>query len=295
MQTEPSETGGVLHDGMYCYEVNIARSGARKTGLQFGNFELGQIEGLKFNDENANHRRDVIAEDTFGLSDSEDRNVLGSLLLPKYSEPLLDGWTIRLYGLGDEIWEFLDEVETGSDGDTGHYMFDRLEPGTYFVCEEMRDGWNQTAPLLMNTDAIQPSVSCLGEGGMRVVQNESGIKQEGSVCWAVVIGRFKSDYDGLDFGNYESSELGINKTNDHLGEELFAGDAVEYTITVTALTNDVKDVVVYDLPPAGFIVRESTRTLSGVTELMDEEISECLDGLYAENGYGKWCLGDICR
>lgn len=299
MQTEPSDTSGVLHDGMYCYKVTIKRSGAGKTGLQFGNFELGQIEGVKFNDENGNHRRDMIAEVPSGLSDSGDRSMGGSLLLQENSEePLLNGWTIKLYGLTDESWEFLDEVKTGTDGKNGHYMFDGLEPGTYFVCEGMQEGWNQTLPSLTTTDGIQPEVFSFNEvsfdeGGMSVVQNESGVDQEGSVCWAVVIGGFQSDYAGLDFGNNESSELGINKTNDHIGEELSAGDSVEYTITVTALTNDVRNVVVYDLPPAGFIVRETTRTLSGVTELADMGGSEYLDGSYAENGYGQWYLGDM--
>ena len=73
--------------------------------------------GLKFNDLNANHAKDV-------------------------GEPGLSGWEIKL--LNATQTAVLATVNTAADGS---YSFAGLAPGTYVVCETPQATWNQTFPV----------------------------------------------------------------------------------------------------------------------------------------------------
>jgi len=85
------------------------------TDINFGNFELGDITGRKYNDENG------------------DGSIAG--------DPTLNGWTIRLYDAGENPWVLVDSYVTAGDG---QYEFTDLTPGNYKVCEVLQTGWVQT-------------------------------------------------------------------------------------------------------------------------------------------------------
>jgi len=87
-------------------------SGLNSTGKNFGNFELGTISGVKFEDKNGNGVKDV-------------------------GEPLLQGWQIVLSGA---------RVETTTTNISGFYQFTSMGPGTYNVQEILQAMWRRTAP-----------------------------------------------------------------------------------------------------------------------------------------------------
>jgi len=80
----------------------------------FGNFRLGSIAGMKFEDVNGN-----------GTHDPE--------------EPGLPNWTIKVYQSTLEV------ASTVTDAD-GRYSFIDLIPGPYEVAEVMKPHWGQTLP-----------------------------------------------------------------------------------------------------------------------------------------------------
>lgn len=105
--------------------------------VKFGNFKLGKVTGIKFNDINGNGVRDN-------------------------NEPTLKDWTITLTNICDEEDQpevSVDQVlsvashpackevtkPTKTDA-TGAYSFDDLDVGTYVVCEVQQANWTQTAP-----------------------------------------------------------------------------------------------------------------------------------------------------
>ncbi len=102
MQTAPE-------GGSYMLQVS---AGVNLVGNNFGNFRLGQISGLKFEDTNGN-----------GIRDGAD--------VP------LEGWKIRINGA------FTDSVTTASNGT---FSFVNLQPGTYTVSEVLQADWVQTKP-----------------------------------------------------------------------------------------------------------------------------------------------------
>ena len=89
-------------------------SGTNDSTKHFGNFKLGSISGLKFNDVNGN-----------GIYES------GNGELP------LSNWTIKISGPTN------DSVTTGNDGS---YSFPELAGGTYTISERLKNGWFQTLP-----------------------------------------------------------------------------------------------------------------------------------------------------
>ena len=101
------------------YTVNL--SAARDTGgFVFGNYSLGQISGIKFNDLNGNGTRE-------------------------YNEPGLAGFKIRLSGPKN------DSTLTSSNG---AYTFLGVPSGMYTVSEELQSGWVQTMPDSPKTYSI---------------------------------------------------------------------------------------------------------------------------------------------
>ena len=113
----------------YAFTIDIAED---ETGNDFGNFELIDKSGTKFEDPN-------------GDGDLAD-GVAAS------------GWTINIYeDDGDGVLDAGDtETSTVTDG-SGNYTFGDLGPGTYFVCEETMTDWVQTFP---NTAAGEVIDTC---------------------------------------------------------------------------------------------------------------------------------------
>src|SRR5581483_12413275 len=88
-------------------------SGTDVTGVDFGNFRLGRLAGVKFNDINGDGVREA-------------------------GESGLQGWTIQLLRTTDVV---LATTTTAADGS---YTFDGLAAGTYRVREVGQTGWVQT-------------------------------------------------------------------------------------------------------------------------------------------------------
>lgn len=99
--------------------------------VKFGNFQLGEAKGVKFNDFNGNGQRDV-------------------------GEPTLKNWTIKLTKKcevqADERTlqslesECEDQTWTTLTDQNGAYSFTDLGLGTYVICEVQQATWTQTAP-----------------------------------------------------------------------------------------------------------------------------------------------------
>jgi len=122
LQTDPASKSG-------CQKVLIHLGD--KDFVKFGNFQLGQVSGVKFNDANGNGQRDT-------------------------NEPLLKDWEIVLTkkckpGLNDltrvaHQEECQEETWTATTNEKGEYNFGGLKPGYYKVCETQQANWTQTFP-----------------------------------------------------------------------------------------------------------------------------------------------------
>ncbi|MBI3193750.1 MAG: T9SS type A sorting domain-containing protein, partial [Ignavibacteriae bacterium] len=119
IQTYPKAGSGIVapvsdvNAGPRAYQF-VLTSGTTLTGKNFGNFNLGIIGGVKF-------------EDMDGDSVKED------------GDPLLQSWVVNLKKNGNII-------ESDTTDQTGNYGFDSLTAGTYEVCEVMQPDWYQTLP-----------------------------------------------------------------------------------------------------------------------------------------------------
>ena len=151
MQTMPGDS--------QCYDITL--NGEDLSDKNFGNFKLGSVQGRKFNDLNGNGWQN-------------------------WGEEFMNDWTIRLY---NSDWQKAGEKTTsGSGGETGKYFFDSLEYGTYYICEAMPGGWQQTAPT----------------GGWGVADNNSGATDEGAKCYKIEIDCSGEIFSGKFFGNQET-------------------------------------------------------------------------------------------
>jgi hypothetical protein len=117
-----------------------------------GDVRLLSLSGVKYNDLNGNHVRDVNPD-------------TGAFL-----EAGIPGWTVFLDANTNGI---LDPGERSTTTDTeGSYTFDNLMPGSYTVAEVQRDGWRQTTPLApvavgsmnISTSGSQLAMQSLGFG-----------------------------------------------------------------------------------------------------------------------------------
>ncbi|NQE32346.1 DUF4347 domain-containing protein [Microcoleus asticus] len=131
---EDVPTGFSQTAGPVFYTINPV-SGTNITAQDFGNFQLGKIGGLKFNDLNKN-----------GIQDAP-------------AEPPLGGWTIYLDANNNGVQEAV-PAETGTNATVtdvaGNYQFTNLPAGTYTVREVPQTGWTQTVPPV---NAATPTLS----------------------------------------------------------------------------------------------------------------------------------------
>jgi uncharacterized protein (DUF2141 family) len=139
MQTYPS--GG-------SYTIVLAAGKISKKD-NFGNFKLGTISGMKFNDLNGNGRK--------------DNNELGLL-----------GWTITLTKLHSSF-----ATTTVTDG-SGNYSFTNLGPGTYQIREVQQTGWIQTTNNPPNVTVQSGTVSKNDNFGNHLGPVRKGENRDGS-------------------------------------------------------------------------------------------------------------------
>jgi serine-aspartate repeat-containing protein C/D/E len=101
------------------YDVTLSQRQPWALMKNFGNFKLGTISGMKFEDKNGNGKKD---KDELGLA----------------------GWTIKLKKSDGATITTI----TGSDG---KYLFTGLSAGRYEVTEVQKTGWQQ---MTHNPDSI---------------------------------------------------------------------------------------------------------------------------------------------
>ncbi|MFA5962290.1 MAG: SdrD B-like domain-containing protein [Parcubacteria group bacterium] len=148
-----------------------------------------------------------------------------------FNEPYLNDWTIRLY---DSTWQKVAETATaGSGWEKGQYSFDSLERGTNYICEAMSEGWEQTSP----------------KNGWSVVNNLSGMEDEGAKCWKVEDTCSGNVFAGKSFGNHftppaptgKISGVKFEDTNGNQLKEESEAKLSGWTIYLDANNNSQKD------------------------------------------------------
>lgn len=202
--------------------------------------KLGSISVWKYSDDNGNHKQDV-------------------------DEDFLEGWAINLY---DENKDYFD---SGVTDDSGSVLFEKLEPGIYYICEVMQPGWTQTSPNSGN-----------------VV--ESWTPNEGEYC---IKEKVDGDHWDCYFGNMPPEHhLLIEKTN-NATDTLLAGAEVTYTITVTNPqdSGDLYNAVVGDVLPAGFSFLNAVSVVSDVRGDLTGQAYFSVS--YDANNFGQWHIGDL--
>ncbi len=185
-QTRPSS--GLVHNGSTCYSVSITTSGQEATDLTFGNFELGKVQGMKYDDED------------------------GDGAPHEAGEGFMNEWTIRLY----TDWEEPTEVVTSNTGTKGQYRYVDLFPGIYQVCEVLNKGWTQTWPKVGDVP-VEDNGTAHPAYGTAVV-NLSGATDEGPVCWQTIINSSGDFNQLLRFGNTQYGSVEVYKFEDLDGD-----------------------------------------------------------------------------
>ncbi len=127
---------------------------------------------------------------------------------PIDGEEGIEDWVIYLYRQDDEgAWVLYDTIFTDADG---MYEFTEVLPGTYYLAEQLRDGWTQTA----GPDEV-------GEGSFLVSDETTA----GPV-----------DFGNVVFLPFTETDVAIEKVADPV--EAGPGDLVTYTLTYTNTTTD---------------------------------------------------------
>lgn len=188
---EVSQAGWIQTSSPKCYEINV--SGDDHIGKDFGNFELGYIQGRKYEDLNQNGSR-------------------------QSGEAWLPGWTINLY---DADWNFI--ASTTTAGGNGIYRFEDLDIGIYYTCEVLQEGWAQTGPTLGGNRVANQSPNSADEGRVcwKSPFNQSGQsrtgRQFGNVQYGDITVCKYDDYNGNGF--FDEGEPGILGVTINLFEE----------------------------------------------------------------------------
>jgi len=109
---EVSQSGWENTTGDKCQEVTVT-AGTETKDVNFGNFQLGKVQGYKFYD-----------KDDDGVWDADEKGI--------------ENWQICLTKGEDKKCQLTNE--------TGYYKFENLAAGDYVLSEENRDGWRQSFP-----------------------------------------------------------------------------------------------------------------------------------------------------
>ncbi|MBI5476108.1 MAG: T9SS type A sorting domain-containing protein, partial [Ignavibacteriales bacterium] len=167
------------------YNVTVGASGTVITGKDFGNFKLGIISGMKFND-----------LDGDGLKEA--------------GESGLSGWIMWITGTKN------DSVITDAGG---NYSFNNLDIGNYTVTEEIKPGWLLTYPpgasynIAIDASGINASGKDFGNFQLPTISgkkfhdhNGNGIKDpedEGLIGWKIYLSGPRIDSAITDsYGDY---------------------------------------------------------------------------------------------
>ena len=130
MQTYPNYQNISREMDPNCHYIVIDTSGQELVNYNFGNFELGQVSGYKWDDDNG-----VDLEGNVGMRDN--------------GEPKLPGWTIELHTTEPSDAQDVAPFATTETDSNGNYMFSNLMPDTYYLVEVARSDqqdWIQTYP-----------------------------------------------------------------------------------------------------------------------------------------------------
>ncbi|MBM4166181.1 MAG: T9SS type A sorting domain-containing protein [Ignavibacteria bacterium] len=181
------------------YTVSLS-SGVNTTGKDFGNFKLGTISGILFNDYNGN-----------GIREGGESGIVS--------------WKIYLYKT--DTLTLIDSAITSDEG----YTFANVTVGTYYVREKVQSGWMQTSAhpsAIIITSGTNSASNNFGNfqlgniGGMKFSDaNGNGAKDVGEIGlqnWVIKISGQKNDsvitdangnylFSGLSAGTYTVSEV----------------------------------------------------------------------------------------
>ncbi len=186
------------------YEGIVVNPGDDLTGYDFGNFQLGGVQGCKYNDVDGNGQRD-------------DYEI----------EYQLSGWTMKLYKNNDGVWQYITETQTGSGEDKRYYFNNVLGLGTYYICEEMQPGWIQTEP-----------------GADYVQNQSPNSQSEGGYCREINNSYSGGGWYGERFGNMEVNlGLTLAKSNSLTGNIVDYTLTIENTSNQTLNTVKVTDAL----------------------------------------------------
>ena len=172
------------------------------------------------------------------------------------SELALAGWTINLAGSATSSAQVTDT--------NGLAPFTNVAPyTTYNLSENIQTGWRQT------------NISCSSDEG--IDEELNNIDTSNSHPLYVYPGDTTYCY----IGNQQEPVLSLTKTNNATGNKA-PGDQVQYTLTVHLDGSALDNVVVTDLPPAGFTYHSGSWTSdkAGVAEP-------------TYHSPGKWYLGSM--
>lgn len=198
-------------------------AGQDSTNNDFCNFQNGSINGYKWNDKNANHT----------LDQGEDK---------------MNDWTITLYNDGPDQDTDLDDVVTSmATAGQGDYSFNDLAPGTYAVCETLKDNWVQTFPTNNECHTIvidqsgetnEANFGNQGRGNIVVIKNvdsdgDGTIDDQDVTTWTW-------DIDGS--GNYTTGSNNVQ--NVAAGTYTVSEDQKEnYHVTASSCTGEESEVL----------------------------------------------------
>lgn len=226
-RTQPSDA--------QCWSVTV-NPGQYLEGVDFGNFENGQITACKYDDYNGD-----------GIKDENEPGIIGvAMTLEKkvciYPDNGLDGITRFLIsdGICQEGWE---EVLTQDTQEEGCYTFDNLGPGEYRVKEDLIDD---------DLAGYFPTDSWTTDGDYRVSDEKIMTSNDS----------FAVDY----FNDINPIELSLDKTSDKIDLTATQNESVNFTLTVTNNADSTAyGVSVRDVLPTGFDYTEGTTGGTGWT------------------------------
>jgi uncharacterized repeat protein (TIGR01451 family) len=185
--------------------------------VNFGNYELSSIHGMKYNDLNHNGVRD---EGENGLAN-------WTIQLEKFDDYYFNH--TEVYGVNDGYLVVETETPTLTDAN-GHYAFSNLLPGKYRVSEVQQAGWTQSAPSGGVYTDLAP------QSGEQLIGKDFGNWQNPDVTIIT----------------NSSTTLQITKSN-NIPTFTNPGQNVTYTVNVKNVgTVGATHVVMSDVLPVGF-------------------------------------------